>query len=73
MINAFYIKVVIVTLAIIIGIASYYFGPFKGQVNNPVEKLAEEAIKEETNISIDLTPTNTPTEASKQNDTNAQS
>lgn len=67
MINSLYVKVAVVALAIIIGIASYYWGPFKGQKDNPVEQLAEEAIKEETNLTIDLTPGDTQ----KKDDTNA--
>jgi len=49
-------KIIVVMLAIVVGIASYFYGPFKGHFDNPIEEAAEEVIKEETGVNIDLTP-----------------
>ena len=47
-------KAALIAGSVILAVASYYFGPFKGKANNPIEKVAEEVIKEETGISIEL-------------------
>ena len=51
--NEILIKIAIVFAAVVIGLGSYYFS---GQKNNPVELVAEEVIKKETGLDIDLTP-----------------
>lgn len=40
--------------ATIIGVGSTYF--FKMSPDNPVEQIAEEVIKKETGVSVDLSP-----------------
>lgn len=45
-------KYFIVLVAVIIGLVSGYFW----YPDNPIEEIAEEVIKEETGIAIDLTP-----------------
>ncbi len=46
------IALIIIILAIIVGIISYYiWGP-----DNEVEELCEDAIKKETGVDVDLTP-----------------
>lgn len=47
-------KIIIITGSVIIGVASTLI--FKLKKDNPVEQVAEEVIKEETGVSIDLTP-----------------
>jgi len=48
------LKVAIVLGAVIIGIISTYV--FKLKKDNPAEEIAEEVIKQETGIDIDLSP-----------------
>ena len=50
------VKAVMLSIAVSVGIASYYVGFFKGKPDNPIEQVAEAVIKEETGISIDLSP-----------------
>lgn len=50
------LKAVMLAIAVSVGIASYYVGFFKGKPDNPVEQIAEEVIKEETGLTIDLSP-----------------
>lgn len=45
-------KIIIIILALLIGILSVYFW----YPDNPIEEIAEEIIKEEIGIDIDLTP-----------------
>ena len=47
-------KYVGLALLVVLAIASQYVGPFKGDASNPVEVVAEDAIKEETGLSVDL-------------------
>ena len=59
--NAHIIMIVIVAVVAIAGIVSVkYLGP-----DNPVEKVAEEIIKDETGVDINLTPTSTKTTPSQ--------
>jgi len=45
--------IIVVGICVAVGVTSVYFlGP-----NNEVEKVAEEVIKDETGLNIDLTPT----------------
>lgn len=48
------IKACIVGSALLTGLASTFI--FKLKNDNPVEQIAEEVIKDETGITIDLTP-----------------
>lgn len=48
------VKFIIIVLALIVGIASYYFGPFKGKKDNIVEQMAEDIIQEETGTKVNL-------------------
>ncbi len=48
-------KAVIVAAALLVGLGSTYI--FKMKQDNVIEEMAEEVIKEETNIDIDMTPT----------------
>jgi len=57
--------ILIVTIAGIVGIVSVQY---LGQ-NNPVEKVAEEIIKEETGITLDLTPSTSPASTSSKSTT----
>lgn len=50
------IKALIIAIAAIVGICSVYIGKYKGIQDNPVEKVAEEIIKRETGLDIELTP-----------------
>lgn len=50
-------KIVITTIALIVGIGSVYVGKYKGQHDNPIEEKAEEIIKDKTGFDVDLTPT----------------
>jgi hypothetical protein len=55
--NAHIILIFIIALVAIAGIVSVkYLGP-----DNPVEKVAEQVIKEETGIDVNLTPSDTKT------------
>lgn len=49
-------KYLIVGALFLIGIGSYYVGPFKGKADNPVEQIAEEEMRIETGWQIDLSP-----------------
>lgn len=51
--NEIFFKIAIVLAAVVIGLGSYYF---TGKKDNPVEQVAEEVIKEETGLDVDLTP-----------------
>jgi hypothetical protein len=48
------LKIVIVAGALLVGAASTYL--LKMKDDNPIEEVAEEIIKRETNIDVDLTP-----------------
>jgi len=48
------IKIIITVSALIVGLASYYV--FKLPQDNKIEEVAEEIIKEQTGVDIDLTP-----------------
>ncbi len=52
----FFMKVIIVICAALVGVGSVFVGKYKGQQDNPVEEKAEEIIKEKTGVDIDLTP-----------------
>ncbi len=52
----FFIKVVIVICAGLVGVGSVLVGKYKGQQDNPTEEIAEDIIKKETGVDIDLTP-----------------
>jgi hypothetical protein len=55
------ITAIIISICIIVSAVSIkYMG-----ANNPVEKVAEEVIQEETGIKLDLTPTQTTTPPAK--------
>lgn len=49
-------KIIIVVVAGTVGIASIFVGKYKGQQDNPIEELAEQVIKNESGVDIDLTP-----------------
>lgn len=50
------IKIVVVLTAASVGIGSVFIGKYIGQQDNPTEEIAEEVIKKEIGIDIDLTP-----------------
>ena len=50
------LKIIIVAGACIIGVGSVFIGKYKGQQDNPIEEKAEEVIKDQTGVDIDLTP-----------------
>jgi hypothetical protein len=47
-------KYVGLLLLVVLAVASQFVGPFKGSSSNPVEIVAEDAIKEETGLSVNL-------------------
>lgn len=50
------IKIIVAALCLVIGFGSYFYGPFAGKADNPIEQAAEEIIKEDIGITIDLSP-----------------
>jgi len=59
-------KIIIITGSVIVGLASTFI--FKLKNDNPVEQVAEEVIKEETGLSIDLSPEDLTTTSSSSSD-----
>lgn len=47
-------KIVAVIAILVVALVSYYVGPFKGQINNPIEQVAEIVIKDETGLDINF-------------------
>ena len=58
--TSLFLKLGIVALATIVGLASTWV--FKMKQDNIVEEVAEEVIKKETGITVELTPDPAPTE-----------
>lgn len=48
-------KVVVVVAALIVGIGSSYI--FKMKQDNVIEEMAEEVVRQQTDIDLDMTPT----------------
>jgi hypothetical protein len=57
------IKVILIVGSLFIGICSVYI--FKMKPDNIVEQISEEVIKEETGLTIDLSPENEPIDSEK--------
>jgi len=53
-----FLKIGLAAGAIAVGIASYYWGPFRGKADNPVEQASEKIILQNTGFDVDLTPNN---------------
>jgi len=53
-------KIVVIVGSLILGIGSVYV--FKMPKDNPVEEIAEEVIKSQTGVDVDLTPSSTEKE-----------
>lgn len=51
-----YLKIGAAVAALVVGVASYYWGPFKGKADNPVEQASEGIIAQQTGFTVDLTP-----------------
>ena len=55
--NSKMIKIALVLSAAVLGFLASRYGPFKGKQDNIIEETAEQVIKDETGIDVDITPT----------------